>query len=31
VSLSEARDLLRLVYIERVNFGKSEREKRKKR
>ena len=31
VSLSEARDLLRLVYIERVNFGTSEREKRKKR
>ena len=31
VSLSEARDLLQLVYIERVNFGTSEREKRKKR
>ena len=31
VSLSEARDLLRLVCIERVNFGTSEREKRKKR
>ena len=31
VSLSEARDLLRLVYIEWVNFGTSERENRKKR
>jgi class 3 adenylate cyclase len=31
VSLSEARDLLRLVYIERVDFGTSEREERKKR